>query len=284
MRKEMKIVILAVLCCLLSACQLFEEKRKMGTVAEYNGKTITVEQIEMLTAGLAPEDSSRIAQHYIRQWAIDLIEYDKAKDQTNKTIEQLVEDYRRSLYLHEYEQKLIAQRMSRSVEDTLIQSFYNLHSDHLILSETILRGLLLVVPNGAPNLNDLRKKIQQPETEENIEWIEKFAYQYAVGYELFLEEWRTMSEIIVLMPFEKDNLDTELKKKRQIEVQDTVNTYLLQVTELSMKGDLKPLTYARKEIEDILLRQRQVEFLQNERNALYENAIELGKLKLYEKE
>ena len=94
----MKIVILAVLCCLLSACQLFEEKRKMGTVAEYNGKTITVEQIEMLTAGLAPEDSSRIAQHYIRQWAIDLIEYDKAKDQTNKTIEQLVEDYRRSLY------------------------------------------------------------------------------------------------------------------------------------------------------------------------------------------
>ena len=284
MRKEMKIVILAVLCCLLSACQLFEEKRKMGTVAEYNGKTITVEQIEMLTAGLAPEDSSRIAQQYIRQWAIDLIEYDKAKDQTNKTIEQLVEDYRRSLYLHEYEQKLIAQRMSRSVEDTLIQSFYNLHSDHLILSETILRGLLLVVPNEAPNLNDLRKKIQQPETEENIEWIEKFAYQYAVGYELFLEEWRTMSEIIVLMPFEKDNLDTELKKKRQIEVQDTVNTYLLQVTELSMKGDLKPLTYARKEIEDILLRQRQVEFLQNERNALYENAIELGKLKLYEKE
>ena len=284
MRKEMKIVILAVLCCLLSACQLFEEKRKMGTVAEYNGKTITVEQIEMLTAGLSPEDSSRIAQHYIRQWAIDLIEYDKAKDQTNKTIEQLVEDYRRSLYLHEYEQKLIAQRMSRSVEDTLIQSFYNLHSDHLILSETILRGLLLVVPNEAPNLNDLRKKIQQPETEENIEWIEKFAYQYAVGYELFLEEWRTMSEIIVLMPFEKDNLDTELKKKRQIEVQDTVNTYLLQVTELSMKGDLKPLTYARKEIEDILLRQRQVEFLQNERNALYENAIELGKLKLYEKE
>ena len=284
MRKEMKIVILAVLCCLLSACQLFEEKRKMGTVAEYNGKTITVEQIEMLTAGLAPEDSSRIAQHYIRQWAIDLIEYDKAKDQTNKTIEQLVEDYRRSLYLHEYEQKLIAQRMSRSVEDTLIQSFYNLHSDHLILSETILRGLLLVVPNEAPNLNDLRKKIQQPETEENIEWIEKFAYQYAVGYELFLEEWRTMSEIIVLMPFEKDNLDTELKKKRQIEVQDSVNTYLLQVTELSMKGDLKPLTYARKEIEDILLRQRQVEFLQNERNALYENAIELGKLKLYEKE
>ena len=51
-----------------------------------------------------------------------------------------------------------------------------------------------------------------------------------------------------------------------------------------MKGDEKPITYARKEIEEILLRQRQVEFLQQERNKLYENAIVTGKLKLYENE
>ena len=49
-----------------------------------------------------------------------------------------------------------------------------------------------------------------------------------------------------------------------------------------MKGELKPLTYARKEIESILLRQRQVEFLKEERNLLYEKALKEGKLKLYE--
>ena len=51
-----------------------------------------------------------------------------------------------------------------------------------------------------------------------------------------------------------------------------------------MKGDEKPITYARKEIEEILLRQRQVEFIQQERNKLYNKAIETGKLKLYENE
>jgi hypothetical protein len=50
-----------------------------------------------------------------------------------------------------------------------------------------------------------------------------------------------------------------------------------------MKGTLMPLTYARKEIETILLRQRQVDFLQRERDYLYEEAINTGKLKLYEK-
>ena len=86
------------------------------------------------------------------------------------------------------------------------------------------------------------------------------------------------------MPLEQDNLDKQLKNKRQIEIQDSINTYLLQVTDLHMKGDEKPITYARKEIEEILLRQRQVEFIQQERNKLYNKAIETGKLKLYENE
>ncbi len=279
-----KILIILTLGCMCSACQLFEEKRKLGTLAEYNGKTITQEQINILTTGLTPQDSIHVTKQYIQQWATSLIEYDIAKDQINKNIEQLVEDYRRSLYLHEYETKLISQRMPRNVEDTLVQTFYNTHRHQLILTETIIQGLLLVVPNQAPKLDELKKKIQQPELEENIEWIEKFAYQYATGYELFTEEWKTTSDIIVLMPLEQDNLDKQLNNKRQIEIQDSINTYLLQVTDLHMKGDEKPITYARKEIEEILLRQRQVEFIQQERNKLYNKAIETGKLKLYENE
>ena len=105
-----------------------------------------------------------------------------------------------------------------------------------------------------------------------------------MGYELFTDNWKTTSEIIVLMPFEQDNLNKQLKNKRQIEIQDSINTYLLQVTDLYMTGEQKPITFARKEIEDILLRQRQVEFLKKERNILYNKALETGKLKLYENE
>lgn len=277
-----KIIILITALFMLNSCHLFEERRLSGSVAEYNGKTITFGELRSITAGLSPDDSARVAEQYIRQWAINLIEYDIAKDQSNKAIEQLVEDYRRSLYLHEYEEQLIAQRMPRIVEDTLIQAFYDLHHEHLVLPETILQGLLLVVPIGAPNMDILRKKIQLPSDEENIEWLEKFAYQYAVGYELFLEEWKTTNDILVYMPFKQDNLEKQLKTKRQIELQDSVNLYLLQVTDMHHQGSQMPLSYAKKEIEDILLRQRQVQFLQHEREQLYEEAIKQGKLRLYE--
>lgn len=277
-----KYIILTTLVCVLYGCSLFEQKRHSGVVAEYKGKTLTYEEVQRQTIGMSTEDSARVAEQYIYQWAINLLEYDVAKDKPNKDIERMVEDYRRSLYIHEYEQYLIAQRMSKEVEDTIIKEFYDLHSHHFVLREAIVKGVLLVVPNGAPNMDLLRKNIQHPEEEENIEWIEKFAYQYAAGYELFLDDWKTVSQIILRMPFEKDDLNKQLKATRQIELQDSINTYLLQVTDLYQANQPMPIEYARPEIEKIMLAQRQVNFIQQERIGLYEKAIKEGILKRYE--
>ena len=277
-----KVFIFIVCATLLNACSSFEQKRSSGVVAEYNGKVITKAEIDVLTAGMTSEDSLRVVEHYIQQWAIDMIEYDIAKDKASKEIERLVEDYRRSLYIHEYEKRLIAQRMPQEVEDTLVQEFYLEHISHFILPETIVKGILLVVPNGAPDMDQLRKRIVEPTSEENIEWIEKFAYKYATGYELFLEQWQTTSQVILRMPFEQDNLNTRLKQKRQVEMQDSINTYLLQVTDMYQKGQNMPIDYARPEIEKVILRQRQVDFLLQEKQGLYNKAFKEGKVKRYE--
>jgi hypothetical protein len=172
--------------------------------------------------------------------------------------------------------------MPQEVEDTLVQEFYLKHISHFILPETIVKGILLVVPNGAPDMDQLRKRIVEPSTEENIEWIEKFAYKYATGYELFLDQWQTTSQVVLRMPFEQDDLNKRLKQKRQIEMQDTINTYILQVTDMYQEGANMPIDYARPEIEKIILRQRQVDFLSAEKQGLYDKAFKEGKVKRYE--
>ena len=131
-------------------------------------------------------------------------------------------------------------------------------------------------------MDQLRKRIVEPSTEENIEWIEKFAYKYATGYELFLEQWQTTSQVVLRMPFEQDDLNKRLKQKRQVEMQDSINIYLLQVTDMYQKGQNMPIDYARPEIEKIILRQRQVDFLLHEKQGLYNKAFKEGKVKRYE--
>lgn len=280
----MKKGIIFIACiAILTNCTHFDKKRNHGIIAECKGKMITWNEMDQLTAGLSSEDSASFAEKYIYQWAIGILEYDIARDKTKKHIEQLVEDYRRSLYIHEYEERLIAQRMPREVLDTLVQEFYDNHRSRFILRDDVVKGLLLVTPKDAPNLDKLRKMITEPHLEENIEWIEKFAYQYATGYELFLDQWMTTNQILLRMPFEEDNLQQQLKKSKQIELSDSINTYLLQVTAMYQKGDEMPIDYARTEIEEIILRNRQVEFLKHERALLYEKAIKEGQLKRYEK-
>lgn len=279
--KKTTIVLLAL--TLLVGCDRLDIKRLQGVVAECNGESLLATEIEALTLGLSAEDSAQVAEQYVHQWAINLLMKDVIRGNQNKEIERLVAEYRRSLYQHEWEQHLVARRMSQHVEDSVVLAYYEANKHHFVLRETILRGVLLVVPNGAPSMDQLKRYIVEPQDEEHIEWVEKYAYQYASGYELFLDEWKTANQILLRMPFEEDNLQKQLKQQRQITMQDSLNSYILQVVDVYVKGEQMPIDYARKEIEKIILSQRQVDFIESERENLYNNAIQSGKLKRYEK-
>lgn len=278
-----KTTIILLVLTLLVGCDRLDIKRLQGVVAECNGESLLATEIEALTLGLSAEDSAQVAEQYVHQWAINLLMKDVIRGNQNKEIERLVAEYRRSLYQHEWEQHLVARRMSQHVEDSVVLAYYEANKHHFVLRETILRGVLLVVPNGAPSMDQLKRYIVEPQDEEHIEWVEKYAYQYASGYELFLDEWKTANQILLRMPFEEDNLQKQLKQQRQITMQDSLNNYILQVVDVYVKGDQMPIDYARKEIEKIILSQRQVDFIESERENLYNNAIQSGKLKRYEK-
>lgn len=278
-----KTTIILLVLTLLVGCDRLDIKRLQGVVAECNGESLLATEIEALTLGLSAEDSAQVAEQYVHQWAINLLMKDVIRGNQNKEIERLVAEYRRSLYQHEWEQHLVARRMSQHVEDSVVLAYYEANKHHFVLRETILRGVLLVVPNGAPSMDQLKRYIVEPQDEEHIEWVEKYAYQYASGYELFLDEWKTANQILLRMPFEEDNLQKQLKQQRQITMQDSLNSYILQVVDVYVKGEQMPIDYARKEIEKIILSQRLVDFIESERENLYNNAIQSGKLKRYEK-
>ena len=275
--------LLLVCTAIVCACGFLGKERGRNVVAECCGQTLTVEDVAQLTKGYSGADSARIAEEYIQDWAVELLMYETSHRVSNRKIEELVADYRRSLYMHEYEQLLVAQRMPLMIEDTLISAFYETHRQQLILCEMILKGALVVVPNGAPNMGDLRKHLGKLDDSESLEWIEKYVYQYGVGYELFVEDWKLCEEVLDCMPLEKTELSKLVRKNKQVELQDSINTYMLEVVDYYPAGGVMPLDYARKDIEMNILRTRRTEFLDSMRNELYDKSIKNGKLKRYEK-
>lgn len=272
------IIYLALASFLLCGCQALEKKQQSGAAVEVNGHYLYRSTLDSLTLGLNSEDSMRVTQQYISQWAKDILLYDNAKAQTNSEIERMVEDYRRALYVHAYEEYLVERHMSKTVLDTTVAQIYAQMSDRFILDESIIHGILVVVPNDAPNIAKLRGWMSKKEMDN----IEKYAYQNASGYELFDDKWLTTTDLLNHMPIERGDIENKLKSKDQVEMSDSLYTYILQVTDKYLRGSAMPIEYARPQIEKMVLHERQVDFLQKEREKLYNEAIQEQKIKFYE--
>lgn len=263
---------------LLSGCAAYEKKNQSGAAVEVNGHYLYRSTLDSLTLGMSPEDSLRTVQQYVSQWSKDILLYDQAKKRTNAEIENLVEDYRRTLYVQAYEESLVERRMPKTVPDSVVLQVYEQMSDRFILDESIVKGMLVVVPSDARDIAKLRGWMAK----EKLDEIEKYAYKSANGYELFTDRWLTTTALLAHIPTERADLETALKAKNQIEVSDSLKTYILQVTEKHIRGEQMPIEYARPQIEKIVLNARRVEFLNKERERLYNEAIQEKKIVFFD--
>lgn len=284
--REKSIYFLVWLVLALSSCDTIERSRQDGAAVEINGRYLHWSTLDSLTIGLSGEDSLRVAQQYVSQWAKDILVYDQAKARADKEIEDLVEDYRRALYVHAYEEYLVEQYMPKTIIDSVVVQMYT-QSDLFLLEESIVKGVLLVYPKDAPQANRLKQCMNRIEagsiSTDDMDFIEKYAYQHASGYELFIDRWLTTTSLLKQLPVESAELEQALKKNNQIELTDSTQVYLLQVTEKFLKGEKMPLDYAQPTIRKILLSKRQVDFLQKERERLYEQAIQKKQIIFYNK-
>ena len=277
MRKTGIIIVLLV-SFLFIGCTALEKKQQAGAAVELNGQYLYRSTLDSLTVGLDPEDSTRVVQQYVSQWAKDILVYDNARTHPNGEIERLVEDYRRALYVHAYEEYLVERHMPKAVADSTIAQIYAQMPDRFRLDESIVKGILLVIPKDAPKLDKLRGWMAK----QDLDAIEKYAYQNASVYELFIDKWLTATDLLVQIPIERAELEARLKAKNNVEVTDSLKTYLLQVTDKHLRGEQMPMEYARPQIEKIVLNARQVDFLNKERERLYNEAMQNQKIKFYE--
>ncbi len=272
-------IIILCLACTVTGCQSFQDRHRAGIVAEVEGQTLYEDELTRVTYGLAPEDSARVAEQYIQDWAINILQYEQASSAGSERIEQLVADYRKQLYRQAYEQMLVQRYMPKHIDDTLIASFYAGHQQQFILRENIVKGILIILPSGAPMQDKLKKWLEKP-NEEHLENIEKYAYRYATGYELFLDTWKTNNQLLLRLPTDEKTLNAELKHHTVIEMSDSTQVYWLQVADKHFAGDLMPLDYATSDIRNILLKEREISFLQQRRHELYQDAVRKKKVLL----
>lgn len=250
------------------------ETPERKALLEVEGKFLYADELQkVIPPNVSDSDSIDIANSYIKKWVTDVLMYENAKrNVTNKDeIDELVESYRKSLTIHQYQQKMIEQRLPKEPSEEDLKAFYDQYSDQLVLKESIIKGLLLVVPANAPKLANVRGWVQSGNTK-SLESIEKYSIQNAISYDYFGDRWLPLAEILKKMPLQVEDASTFASRKF-VEVSDSTQHYFLRIEAYKNSGQVEPYEMAKNRISAILLNKQKAEFMSKFEDELYNDAM-----------
>lgn len=271
--------LLSILLCM--ACSRRYENKGRTPLVEIDGNFLYREDLESAFPGdLHKEDSLLFAEHYIRNWVEDVLLYEKAQDNVpdDGTIEKLVENYRRALIMHTYQQALIHQKLSDKIVEKELVDYYDKNKELFKLEAPVIRGLFIKLPLKAPQLANVRRWYKSSD-QNAVDHLEKYSLQNAVKYEYFYDKWIPLAEILNLIPHKTSDIGNLLNKQRHVELKDTAFYYFLNVSDYRAAGEQAPYKFVRSNVKDMLLNLKQVEFIKQIKSDLYQQAVKKKRIK-----
>lgn len=273
---------------LLASCGKKEEVRYASgktPLVELDGNVLYQEDLQqVLPVNITEADSAQFADRYIENWLSELLLYQNAERNVrdDKSIDELVENYRRSLIVHEYQQLLIKQKIEQNISMQEILSFYEENKNLFVLEEPIMKGLFIKLPLSAPNQASI-KRLYRLRDDESYDEIEKYCIRNAPYYEFFYDYWHQVSDIEILLPKMDVLLQDYLDKNNFLELKDDDFLYLLNVSEYLPKGSVAPIEQVENRIKRLLVNNKEVTYIQQIKKDLYNTAIENNRVIFHNK-
>jgi len=275
MNKYIYLTIISLTLIVISSCVHKTPEAARKPLLEVEGRFLYVDEVQqIIPPNVSVTDSTEIAHSYIRKWVTDVLMYENAKrNVTNiNEIDELVESYRKSLTIHQYQQKMIEQRLPKEPSEVDLKAFYTQYSAQLVLKENIIKGLLLIIPQKAPKMSNVRSWVQSGNTK-SLESIEKYSLQNAISYDYFGDKWLPLSEILKRIPLKVEDPSRFLSSNRFVETSDSTQHYFLRIESFKLSGQVEPYEMAKDRISNILLNKQKADFITKFENEIYNDAV-----------
>ena len=282
---RMKKLLFFILLSVIVSCSEKKSDNRRTPILEVEGKFLYKDETDkIIPPNSTVIDSADIADRYIKKWATEVLMYENAKRNIDNLdeINKLADEYRQSLIIHAYEQALVAERLDPKISEKEAKNFYEEFKTHLTLEDNLIKGMLLIVPVGAPQMEAVKEWVRKGDTK-SLEKIEKYSLQNAISYDYFMNKWTPFTEITKKAPFVTENTSGFVLNTRFAEVSDSINSYLLHISKAIAAGDTEPYDYAKERITTTLLNRKKSDFIITFEKNVYNDALKKGNIKFYKK-
>ncbi len=254
-------------------------------LAQANGKELTQSQLQnVMPSAMKDIDSISFAQNYIEKWVKYQLMLEKAEfnlsDETKKTIEDMIDNYRTSLLVFKYQQLLISQKLDTVVPESELKDYYMSNMGNFRLDSNITKAIFVQVPKTLYDAFKIRSWIRSG-NENDIANLEDYCYQNAHYFDIG-DEWRYMGEISRLLPkFTYRDEENFLKNIQYAETQDSLYYYFVAVRDYKLVNDMAPIELVQDKITEIILNHRKAQLIKDLENRIYLDAVNQKKFTIY---
>ncbi len=274
-------LVFAALSCLFAACGgENSEKKAERPIARALGKTLYASDLEGIGRGMSAEDSSLQAKLYAEKWVEDQLMYDAAAKNVEESprIKRLVEDYRASLILSDYEQMLLRDELDTVVSSSEIAEYYRQNSEQYIRGTDWMRCHFIRIKRDAAEAEELRKLFKD-NSSQNIDKIRQLCQAASATFQLEEKDWIQPALVIGRLP--KDAVIERHIDGSVLDRSDEQYIYLLRIFEFRDRNQPAPMQQVQAEIRKIIIHLRGQQILSKLRRSIYQNAKTDGLIEVF---
>lgn len=259
----MKECIIALL-CMAALCSCDNKNNEDNKpVAKVMDKYLFLSEIkDIVPNNSSKEDSIIIASSYIKQWITKQLLLSKAENNLNseeKDIAKLINDYRTSILIHRYKEKLIEQKIKFNFNDSELKKYYDNYKFNFSLSDNIVKALYIKLPINAPNLKRLSVLYKSSEPKD-MEELENYCLLNATKYDNFNDNWIPANSVLNKIPIDYTDEINYLKNNKYIEVKDEEYVYFVKISDVKYINTQAPFEYIKKDLIEIVMNKKRLEF------------------------
>lgn len=251
-----------------------------------DNKLLQRELTEIIPQGMEKEDSSLLADDYIKKWVKQELVIQKANENlspSQRDVTKELKEYRNSLIIYKYKNELMRQRMDTVVTEKQIEQYYFLNPANFNLDKNIVKAIYLKIPNEVAN-PDLLKSMVENNSGEGLDELRDYCLQYAKAFNIFTDNWVDFEVLNKNLPIDITDAERFLKNKNQIELKDSAYYYLVSIQDYKLKNEAAPLEFVENNIKNLILNQRKIEFLKQVEENIYKEGIRQNKFKITNKD
>ena len=279
-----KYILLILVVMLFSFCSKIGNNTTEEPLAQVGNIRLYPSDLKgLLKPGMQKKDSAIIVASLVEKWVRKQLILQKAEmnltDQ-EKDVNLELDEYRTSLIIFRYEQKLVKEKLDTAVNPSEVDEYYKQNPSNFILNYDIVKAQFLKLNLQAPNIDKVKEWLRT-ENEENIKNIETYSIQYASKYEYFRDDWVNFDNIRMIFPGELPQNELQLRTTKVFEAKDSTSYYLLCIRDMQSKGQVAPYSYVDKDIRSILLLKRKQKLINDFENRIYFDALDKNNFKIF---